>query len=806
MCRYLTLLLIGIIALGVTTRASGQTNLSQQTERQPLGQQAYIAPLPVAFRDAWFDSPAETLQGLIEDFPSDLVLEDLPGAGVAGLQWHRNTTDKLLLNADSRFSWIVVDITLNGTAPAQFMLDMTGIDGIGWYYLNHIGEVVSHWDNFELPLGGRPVFDTNAVLPLNLVPDFRYRIHIAALTVADGRYASFSAWGADQFREQRLQQTLIDGAYFGLAIALFVYNLWLFAALRRTTHLYFCLFILASAGMIYVGSGISLVAGLKNTFPLSLPLVYFFQGLIGITAAVFSMKLLNITNRRSLLYRMWMGVIVVNVVMTPTIMFMARSGGFSPTSVSITFTILTLVWVLSQVVYVYTLVLHWRHSLLVRIWFTAVTVHTWAMGVWSALLNSSIDMVMAPYHLAQIATLLDTFVLSALIAFSIRDEQRSRIQAQKQAVESLRLSHDLEQAKSNFVATVGHDLRAPIQAISHFTESMRLTMPQADHKTLNKIDDNIRKVSALINSMIHLSRSEWQAINPTIDNISLAAMFNELKNEFMPACAEKNLDLKFEDNDCSILSDRISISQILRNLLDNAIKNTDNGYISLIAVQQDAQVVVRLRDSGRGITEQNLPYIFEPFYQAETGKGVGLGLSIVKRLCSLLNIKIEVASTPGYGTRFTLTVPNSAGEVRIPGAPVKSQTKMASLNHLQVVIVSPQGQLATFTEHLIKWGADVTESDLAGLTELPNSNDRTPLWIMETNAYLASYLLLNERPDVFVFVVHLPGDELADQRILASTHITISSDISPMKFRSLIQRRITAPPKGLVDLTSPAGF
>lgn len=786
MRRHVALILIGIFALSAIVRATAQSDIVPQTERQPIGQQAFIAPLPEAVRDAWFQSPEHTFKALITELPTDMPLASLPQSDVAGLQWHANTTDKLLLNAPSRFSWVVVDVNYSGTSAAQFMLDLTGIDGVGWYYINHLGEAVSHWDDFNQSQGGRPVFDTKAVMPLNLVPGHQYRIHLAALTVTDGKYASFNIWSPDRFREQRMLQTLLDGAYFGLALALFVYNLWLFAALRRITHLYFCLFVLSSAGMIYIGSGLSLLFGLKNPFPLSLPLAYLFQGLIGISAAVFSMNLLNITNRRSLLYRLWIAVIGINLLVTPTIMFMARDGGFSSHSVSATFDILTLVWVISQIAYVYTLVLHWRHSIRVRVWFTAVTVHTWAMGIWPALLNSSIDMALAPYHLAQIATLIDTFVLSALIAYSVRDEQRSRIQAQRNAVESLRLSHDIEQAKSNFVATVGHDLRAPIQAISHFTESMRLTTPGADQTTLNKIDENISKVSGLINNMIRLSRSEWQARNPKLEEVHLASVFSELKNEFLAICTSKNLQLQIEDNGCTILSDRTSLSQILRNLLDNAVKNTDAGYISLTAAEQGSQVIIRLRDTGRGIQEENISHIFEPFYQVSAGSGVGLGLSIVKRLCDLMNIQIEVASTPGYGTRFTVTMAQSLDSSRLP------DNITTSLDHLHVRIVSPQGELSALTGYLIQWGANIVESDLSELSTESDSNGKISLWIMEASAYLQATSLLEKRPEIFVFVVTHSGNQVPGQRVLTPRHIVIASDISPMQLRSLIQRRVTA--------------
>ncbi|WP_281131867.1 sensor histidine kinase [Pseudohongiella sp. SYSU M77423] len=781
----------------VCAGVQAQTTVRSDTERLLLGQQALTSHLSEEFLDRWLQAPADTFAELLSQFPSDIALQSIADSNVAAQDWSFNSSDKLLLDAPSRLNWIVVDLIYRGTQAEQFMLDMTGMDGVGWVYVNHIGETISHWDDFSAPQGGRPVFDTKAVMPLNLVPNHPYRLHIVAMTVTEAKYATFTLWDDDGFRAVRLQQTLLDGAYFGLVIALILYNLLLYIALRRNMHLYFCLFIFASAGMIYIGSGLSLIVGLQNPFPLSLPLAYLFQGLIGITAAIFSMSLLNISDRHSRLYRMWIAVLAINICVTPLIMYLARDGGYSTDGIGITFSILTGVWLISQLVYIYTLSTHWRQSLLVRFWFTAVTIHTWAMAAWPMLMNSSLDLRIAPYHLAQLATLLDTIVLSALIAYTMRSEQHSRIKAQQKAVESLRLSHDLEHAKSNFVSAVGHDLRGPIQAISHYTEAFRLKQPNHHDRDLDAIDQNVKNVSELIDNMIRLSRVERQASNPVLEAVRLEQLLMELKSEFSPRAASKKLSLIMENTAAVVFTDRISLSQILRNLLDNALKYSERGEIRVSARQRGSKVILSVRDSGVGIPEDRLPHIFTAFYQGQSGKGIGLGLSIVKRLANLLDISIDVASTVGYGTRFTLTLESATSDQHQSELAAHKKENLphkqliTSLEGISVLVIDYRGALAPLHQYLTSWGASVTHiSDNNDLSTINGATKGASICVIDSVAYLSGQAWMNVLENTSVIVVTAADETLPASRLRSASHLVIDAKISPMQFRSLIHRKL----------------
>ena len=120
-----------------------------------------------------------------------------------------------------------------------------------------------------------------------------------------------------------------------------------------------------------------------------------------------------------------------------------------------------------------------------------------------------------------------------------------------------------------------------------------------------------------------------------------------------------------------LYSDRAKLRQILQNILSNAIKFTENGFIRITIrfIPETEAVLIEISDSGRGIAKEELPHIFEPFWQAqsqpsETAKGSGLGLTIVKKTAELLNGKINVSSSIGLGTTFTLIFPRQFPQER----------------------------------------------------------------------------------------------------------------------------------------------
>lgn len=799
------LLILGLACCSWLPAVARAVEVAQLDGRLPLGRHAYVLQLSDADLDAWLQDPGAILAARTASLPDTQNLDSLLLRNPAGAGWQRNRSDKLQLQSPGRLSWVVLDLKYSGRQTLDAVLELTGIDGLSWQYLDPAGKVVSHADDFSKPRAGRPYFDAKAVLPLQLQPGQQLRLHIAAFSLTSPRFAALNLWDAEAFRSQRLIQHLFDGAYFGLVFALLLYCLFLFVALRQYTYLFFAAFVAASAGMIYVGSGISLVVGLQHPLPAALPATWLFQGLVGMFGSLFSIALLNIRRTNRALFILWLAVAGINLLGTPWLLLATHAGGFSATDISSSVNLVTAAWIFNQLVNLATLWHYRHHYRLVLYWFLAVTLHTWALAFWPILLNSAFNPVFAPYHYAQLATLVDTLLMAYLIAHNLRNEQASRLRAQQSAVENLRLAHDIERAKSNFVATVGHDLRSPVQAISHFTQSLKLGTDAAQHANLDKIDDNIRVISELLDGMVKLSQTEWQGLKPRRSDLSLGKLLQEMHAEFAPRVGQRGLRLHIDDTACWVSSDRVCLSQILRNLIDNALKFTEAGAITLSVSDSGNRVMLRVQDTGCGIPEAALPRIFDEFFQVpgSTTGGVGLGLSIVARLARLLDIGIEVRSTPAAGTCFELGIPRAGFQAEAPAAtaaePAPADERApGSLQGLRVLLLgdsaAADNALATLLQ---RWGAELSrlDSPLALLVHLREELLLCDL-ILADHA-TCRHLLEQLQPDdaellqgsVPLFVEY-PSEQAAAAAVMAVPQLAVTRTMSPMQFRSLVQRNL----------------
>jgi CheY-like chemotaxis protein len=170
-------------------------------------------------------------------------------------------------------------------------------------------------------------------------------------------------------------------------------------------------------------------------------------------------------------------------------------------------------------------------------------------------------------------------------------------------------------------------------------------------------------MSRLLNALLDMSKLESGGIRPEPTDFAVAALFDELQIEFAGLAGDKGLELRFESGAERVCSDRSLLEQILRNLLSNAIKYTRQGGVTL-RCRPEGETAVRIEvlDTGIGIPAEQLPYIYEEFYQVgvpanSTRDGYGLGLSIVQRLVKLLNLGFEVSSEVGKGSVFSIVVP-----------------------------------------------------------------------------------------------------------------------------------------------------
>lgn len=223
----------------------------------------------------------------------------------------------------------------------------------------------------------------------------------------------------------------------------------------------------------------------------------------------------------------------------------------------------------------------------------------------------------------------------------------------------------LEKIKKDFVANLSHELRTPLTAIKGYIETLEEeTVEDNRIHYLDIIKRNTERLINIVQDLLLLSELEEKEANLQLEEVNLKNIVEDVMRIFEQKLRDKNLDLKFDVDDRLplIKADIFKLEQMFINIIDNAIKYTEKGWVSISLKQKDDNVIIEIQDTGIGIPETHLSRIFERFYVVDKSRskklgGTGLGLSIVKHIVLLHNGKIDVESTYGSGTKFTITLP-----------------------------------------------------------------------------------------------------------------------------------------------------
>ena len=230
------------------------------------------------------------------------------------------------------------------------------------------------------------------------------------------------------------------------------------------------------------------------------------------------------------------------------------------------------------------------------------------------------------------------------------------------------LAQQADQAKIEFLSTISHELRTPLNAISGLTRLLSDNQPRPDQVDfLKSIKLSANNLLALVTDILDFSKIEQGKIELDHSVFYLEDVFSQVINNYSNVAAENGLEFHFEVDDhfkgLRVKSDQTRINQVLNNLIANAIKFTNHGYVGLRAewleeTVEEVRFLVEVEDTGVGIAQDMLEKIFYQFTQESTSTtreygGMGLGLTIVRNVLTAMGSKITVASTQGEGSRFT---------------------------------------------------------------------------------------------------------------------------------------------------------
>jgi signal transduction histidine kinase len=297
-----------------------------------------------------------------------------------------------------------------------------------------------------------------------------------------------------------------------------------------------------------------------------------------------------------------------------------------------------------------------------------------------------------------------------------------QLRAAKAVSDAARLEAEVgRRAKTQFFAAASHDLRQPLHAVALFAEALRQRSHDVGEiELVNSINASVDALESLFSELLDITRIDSGGVEVRPADFALADIYRKLRLHFEPIAFEKGLALRFRGEQHHVHADPLLVERILRNLVANAIRYTEDGSVLVSCRRRGPRLRLQVWDTGPGTRESEQQRILEEFYQVPghaapapgQKKGLGLGLAIVKRLAALMGEPLSLRSEPGRGTVFTLELragkPAPAASASTPAQAPPGLTLDGKL----IVVVEDEPAVRSGLHVLLRgWSAQVASFD-----------------------------------------------------------------------------------------------
>ena len=634
-----------ILFLLLLSPLAGAVSFDEHTSRLPLGHSIDV----------------------FEDVRGTADIADITSAALAD-SFRRHDRDVLNAGYSRSVFWIRLDLDYRpqeSQDPAPWLLELAypPLDRLDLYLPGADGKYqLAQRTGDTLPFASRPISLTNYLFDLKLAPGKPLRVYLR-LESQGSIQAPLTLWSPKAYMENLPGNVYVLGIIYGVLVVMLVYNLFIFVSVRDTSYLYYILYI-ASFGLYQVSVN---GAGIEYFWPNSPwwanAATPFLIGSASLFGCQFARSFLHTREHSPWVDRTLLALMAVGAL----VMLLAFSASYALSLRLATYLALAFVVVIFSAG-----ILAWLRGMRVARYF----IFAWTAFLLGGTINTLMVLGLLPnvfftMYSGQIGSALEVGLLSLALADRINamKEERTRIlQESSRKLEQLNLElANSNRLKDEFLATVTHELRTPMSGVIGSLELMQTVPMDVELAQYQKTaTGSARDMMRMVNDILALIELQAGKLYPRREPFSLRGLFDSLRAQYAPRAEAKGLrfDLQLDENLPDTLEgDAGKLAQTLGYLLDNAIKFTHQGGVSLRVDGQRQSDGVALRvtvqDSGIGFETPADDALYQRFHQLDGSLtreygGLGIGLALCRQLTELLGGQLQHHSSPGRGSRFVL--------------------------------------------------------------------------------------------------------------------------------------------------------
>jgi signal transduction histidine kinase len=598
---------------------------------------------------------------LLEDEDNSIGLEEIL-SGSLDDQFYQYEGDVPNYGYTSSQFWVRMTFE-NRTSIEEWLLEIAypPHDSIELYTETDGGEFHYSETGDQLPFREREVHHRNFIYELD-IPSSSQKTYYMKVKSDGSMQLPVRLWSDDQFFQKSLIEYILLGIYYGFGLIMVFYHLFLFFSLRLSSYLWYVLFIVSLMFMNFTLNGLAYQYIWSEASWWNHRAILFFILSTNMAALLFTRSFINTKFYLPKMDKVIKGAVFLQPVFM-VILFL---------DYEIALNIIMVVTIcLVAFITMPSVILTWRRGYAPAMYFF----FGWVTFYVGAVVSSIADMGLLPItilttYAAQIGSLIGITLFSLALGEKIRQLRQEKNAAEESALKSQELAvrhlKKANQLKDEFLANTSHELRTPLHGIIGIAESIkdRAGLNEELQHNISLIIKSGRRLTHLIEDLLDASKLKHHEVNLEVTKINLKELADMVCAVAQSMNRSKPITIRNDIKEAlpPVAGDKNRLQQILYNLIGNAIKYTDIGEIVLTAERAKNEVIVSIKDTGIGISDEDMEHIFDSFTRGtnienRSIKGTGLGLRIARQLVELHGGKIDIHSALGEGTVVSFTIP-----------------------------------------------------------------------------------------------------------------------------------------------------